>query len=69
MGDQHFGDVDADGDVVSALLLGLHSAITTLSGAVVDEVENPLWMLANDGGPEELLIRASTTIPLVWEAR
>ena len=40
-------------------------SLPSLSGAVVDEVLNPHLMLPDDGHPEELLVRASTSIPLV----
>ena len=41
------------------------SSLPSLSGAVVDEVLDPHLMLPDDGHPEELFVRASTSIPLV----
>ena len=41
---------------------------SSLAGAVVDEVLDPVRMLPGDGAPEEALVRSATAPPLIRKA-
>ena len=64
---EHPGDLFADLDG-RPRLLSPQSPKPSLTRAVVDEVLNPVRMLADDGTPEETFVSTSTTIPLIRDS-
>ena len=67
MGNEHSGDVDADGHGDLLLDLHLHLACLSLPGAVVNEVHGPALMNGNDTRPKELSVCSTATLPFIRE--
>ena len=64
--DEHPGDLRPELDGLPRDLSG-GCPNTPLAGAVIDELGDPVWMLADDGGPKELLVGAEVAGPLIGQ--
>ena len=65
MGNEHSGDVCADGDVLVLDDLLLDASGVSFPRAVVDEVLDPSVVLADDRVPEKSLVCSPAAIPLI----